>query len=192
MNTSKSLNFRFSALLLITVGLALTRLFNASCATPLANFTPIGSMALFGGHYFSEKWKAYLLPLMTLWISDLFLNYFVYYHKLVFFYDGFYWTYGAFALATLIGSLIKKVNFRNVIMAAVAAALVHWIITDFGVWMEGRLYPKTATGLIACYVAAIPYMKNMLAGNLLFSAISFGLFEWAQQKYPRLQLISVQ
>jgi len=188
MKTTKTIDMRFGMVMLVILGLTFTRLFNATCATPLSNFTPIGAMALFGGKYFSEKWKAYLVPLLTLWLSDLFLSYFVYYHKVVLFYDGFYWTYGSFALAVLIGSAIKKVTVKNVVIASVAAALVHWVVADFGVWMDGRLYPKTVEGLITCYVAAIPYIKSMLLGNLLFSAIAFGLFEWAQKKYPQLQL----
>ncbi len=185
---TKTLNLRFGALMLITLGLVFARVFNATCASPIYNFTPIGAMALFGGSYFSEKWKAYLFPLLALWLSDIVLGYFVYYHKLVLFYDGFLWTYAAFALAVLIGSAIKKVNVKNVIAAAVAAALVHWVISDIGVWMGGYLYPKTAEGFVACLVAAIPFMKNMLIGNIVFSAIAFGLFEWMQKKYPQLQL----
>ena len=76
------------------------------------NFTPIGAMALFGGCYFSDKWKAYLVPILTLWITDLALNYF-YFHQVTFFYSGFAWVYGAFALMVMVGTFIKKVNVGN-------------------------------------------------------------------------------
>src|SRR5215210_2225225 len=66
----------------------------------LSNFTPVGAMALFGGAYFSSK-KAYLFPLLTLWISDIFLSRFVYGHEWQLFYAGFYWVYGAFALMVM-------------------------------------------------------------------------------------------
>ena len=156
-----------------------------SC-TPLLNFTPIGAMALFGGCYFTDKWKAYLFPLLALWISDLFLGYFVYYHKWVWFYDGFLWTYGSFALMVLIGTFIKKVKIKNVILTGVGAALLHWVITDFGVWLDGRIYPMNFAGFVACYVAALPYLQNMLIANLVFGAIMFGAFELAQRKFPML------
>jgi len=164
------------------------RLLITSGHSPLTNFTPIGAMALFGGCYFAERWKAFLVPILTLWLSDLFLSYFVYFHEWKWFYDGFLITYGSFALIVLMGRLIKKVNVKNVLLMSALAALTHWIITDFAVWMDGRLYPKTIEGLVTCYVAAIPYVENMLIGNLLFGAIMFGAFEWAQKKYPRLQL----
>ncbi len=47
--------------------------------SPLATFTPLGAMALFGGAYFSKSYKAFLFPLLTLWMSDIILNRFVYY-----------------------------------------------------------------------------------------------------------------
>jgi hypothetical protein len=88
----------------------------------------------------------------------------------------------------VMGRFIKKVNIRNVILTGVSSALLHWIISDFGVWLDGRMYPMNSGGLVACYVAALPYLQNMLIGNLVFGAIMFGAFELAQKKYPQLQL----
>ncbi len=173
------------AAMIITAGA--WRLLIAIGHGPLGNFTPLGAMALFGGCYYTEKWKAYLIPLLTLWISDLFLCYFVYYHKLVLFYDGFYITYLSFALMVLLGSFIKKVSIKNIALAGIAAALMHWLITDFFVWMDGRLYPMTWQGLVTCYTVALPYLKNMTIANLLFGGIMFGSFEWIQRKYPVVQ-----
>jgi len=184
----KIINPRTGVLALMILSAGAWRLLISSGHSPLTNFTPVGAMALFGGCYFSDKWKAYFLPLLTLWLSDLLLSYFVYYHDWRLFYDGFLWAYGSFALMVLMGTFIKKANINNVILASISAALAHWIITDFGVWMGGHLYPKTTEGLITCYVAAIPYMKNMLIGNLVFSGIMFGIFELAQRKFPILSL----
>jgi hypothetical protein len=153
--------------------------------TPMANFTPIGAMALFGGCYFSDKWKAYIVPLLTLWLTDLVLNS-VYYHHFTPFYSGFYWVYGTFALMVMVGTFIKKVNFGNVILASIVAALLHYVITDFGTWIDGRMYPLTKEGFIACYVAAIPFLKNMLVANLAFGGAMFAAFEWAQKKFTVL------
>ena len=161
------------------------RLIFASNHTPLHDFTPIGAMALFGGCYFSDKWKAYLVPLLTLWLTDLVLNY-IYMHQFVLFYDGFAWTYGAFALMVLVGTFIKKVNIRNVVLAGIVTALLHYVITDFGTWLDGRMYPLTWQGFTACYIAALPYLQRMLAANLMFGGLMFGAFEWAQKKYTVL------
>jgi hypothetical protein len=185
------INPRTAVLALMIFSAGIWRLVISSGHSPLTNFTPIGAMALFGGCYFADRWKAFLLPLLTLWLSDLLLSYFVYFHEWKWFYSGCYITYGTFALTVLMGRYMKKVNVKNILLFSVSAALLHWLITDFGVWMDGRLYPKTAEGLFTCYIAAIPYMQNMLIGNLLFGSILFGLFEWAQKKFPHLQAAAV-
>ncbi len=156
---------------------------------PMANFTPIGAMALFGGCYFSDKWKAILLPLVTLWLTDVILNSFVYSHQLTFFYSGFYWNYGIFALIAVMGTFIRKVSVKNVLVGSISAALLFWLISDFGVWLGGTMYPKNVAGIIECYAAAIPFLRNMLISNLVFSAIMFGSFELIKFKFPKLATI---
>ncbi|MCH9112749.1 hypothetical protein G5S93_15640, partial [Legionella pneumophila serogroup 1] len=108
-------------------------------------------------------------------------------------YSGWYWTYGAFALMVLIGSQIKNVSFKTVIAGAVGAALLHWIVTDCGVWLGGGTdittglpYTRDWNGLVKCHILAIPFMKNMLIGNLVYGAVLFGGFEWLQKRYPAL------
>jgi len=180
MNTRK-LNTRFFALSAAIFIAALSRLIPHP-----ADFTPLGAMALFGGCYFKDKRKAYLVPILALWVSDIILNSVLYFHKLTFFYSGFLWTYSCFALIVLIGTFMKRVTFKNVILATITAALLHWLVSDFGVWLNGGIYPANLQGFIACYVAALPFLKNMLAANLIFGGVMFGAFEWAQKKYTVL------
>jgi len=179
------INPRTLLITVIIISASMWRLISLSGHTPLHDFTPIGAMALFGGCYFSDKWKAYLVPLCTLWLTDLVLSYFVYHHFTLF-YQGFAWTYGAFAIMVMVGTFIKKVSIRNVIMASVITALLHYIITDFGTWIGDQIYPLTWQGFIACYVAAIPYFLRMLEANLLFGGLMFGAFELAKKKFPVL------
>ena len=47
-----------------------------------------------------------------------------------------------------------------------AASVMFFVVTNFCVWALGSLYPKTWEGLLACYVAAIPFFQNDLLGNL--------------------------
>src|SRR5579863_6482142 len=118
----KLINPRTGVLALMIITAGVWRLVLATpIMTPLSNFTPIGAMALFGGYYFKSKWKAFLVPLATLWISDVIIDSVVYYHTLTWFYDGFLWTYGAFALMVMIGMFIRKVNIKNVIIAGLVA-----------------------------------------------------------------------
>jgi len=154
----------------------------------LSNFTAVGAMALFGGAYFTSK-KAYLFPLLTLWMSDIFLTRFVYGHEWKLFYGGFYWVYGAFILMVIAGKiLLKNVSIKNILIAAVVITFIHWIVSDMGVWLASSRYPKTIEGFWACLAAAIPFERNFLSGTLLYSAIMFGSFEWMKTKYPSLRI----
>ncbi|TDX00082.1 DUF6580 family putative transport protein [Dinghuibacter silviterrae] len=156
--------------------------------SPLAVFTPIGAMALFGGACFSNRVKAFGWPLLTLWISDLLLDRFVFYGHWRLFYENFYWTYGAFALMVVTGRLLlRKVTVTRVLLATVLSVLIHWIVTDFGVWLEGTMYPKTGAGFVECLVAAIPYERFVLAGTLVYGTILFGSFAWMNRHHRALQ-----
>ncbi len=159
------------------------------------NITPLGAMALFGGCYYQDKWKAYLMPLLTLWLTDIIINRFMIFNEWVFFYDGFIWVYGSFALMVLIGQYIKKVSVKSVVLSAVAAALVHWLVSDMGVWLgggtditTGEPFTRDWHGLMMCYYLALPYLQKVLVGNLVFSTILFGSFELMQLKFPILKL----
>lgn len=194
----KQFNPRFIVLLAFMVLAALIRIvFSMSASmTPLATFTPLGAMALFGGAYFSDKIKAILFPLLTLWLSDIILNRYVYYHdgNWRFFYEGFYFTYGSFALIALAGKwIIKKVSFRNIGLASLTAVLIHWIGTSPGCFViEGSQYAYTWTGYFTSLVAAIPYERNFLVGTLVYSGILFGGFEWLQRRFTVLQYNKIQ
>jgi hypothetical protein len=158
---------------------AMVRIFMALPGTisPFANFSPVGAMALFGGACFSDRVKAFAWPLMTLWLSDVVLNRIVFYGQWRLFYEGFYWTYGTFAVIVLMGRyLIRDVTIPRFILISILAVCIHWIMTDFGVWLLGSVYPKTAAGFMACLVTAIPYERNLLIGNLVYGTALFGAY----------------
>lgn len=190
------INPRFGVLLLFIVLTAVLRVATSGQFTPLSNFTPIGAMALFGGAYFGAKGKAYIFPLLTLLISDLLINTVVFRGQYGVMYGGWYWIYGVFALAVWYGqTLLKTVSIRNVAGAALLAALSHWLIADFSVWLGGGLDLRTNTpltrdwaGLQQCYIQGFPFMRNFLTGTLVYSALLFGGFEWLQARYPRLTI----
>ncbi len=192
----QKINPRIAMLLLFMVAVAAMRIPNAAQLTPWANFTPIGAMGLFGGAYFNNKWKAFAFPLITLLASDLIINLLVFGGKYGAMYSGWYVIYGIFALIVLFGKqLIKKVTLKNVVLASVAAALTHWLIADFTVWFGGGTDLRTMTpltknwaGLVQCYAQGFPFMKNFLAGTLVYGGLMFGVFEWMKARYAVLQL----
>src|SRR5215510_6234750 len=114
-------------LLFIIATAALRVIFNFNHdISPLANFSPLGAMALFGGAYFNTKWKAFAFPLAMLFISDFI------FHQTVFkeygngfLYAGWYWVYGAFALMTIVGRTIKRVTVNRFLLSVVICVFIH-------------------------------------------------------------------
>ena len=192
----EKINPRFAILAIFMIAVAAMRIPNSAQLTPWANFTPIGAMGLFGGAYFTKQWKAILFPLLTLFASDLIIQSFVFNGKYGIMYSGWYWIYGIIIFITFIGKwLIKNVSVKNVILAAITASLTHWLLADFTVWAGGGTDLRTMTplaknwdGLLQCYAQGFPFMRNFLAGTLIYSGIMFGAFEWMKVKQPSLKL----
>ena len=142
------------------------------------NFTPIGAMALFGGAYLGRRPLAFLAPLGALFVSD----------ALIGFYPGMAFTYLAVALIVLVGwALRARVSLVRVGTAAIASSVLFFIVSNFGTWLSSGMYPRDLSGLAACYVAAIPFFQNTLAGDLAFSALLFGGFALLQRGVPALR-----
>jgi len=192
----EKINPRFAVILLLMIVVAAMRIPNAAQITPWANFSPIGAMGLFGGAYFNSKWKAFAFPLLTLFVSDLIINIFIFDGKYGVLYSGWYVIYSIFALIVFYGKwMIQKVAVKNVLLACIVAAVSHWLLADFTVWLGGgtdlrTMMPlaKNWAGLLQCYVQGVPFMRNFLLSNLVYGGILFGGFELAQRRYPVLKL----
>lgn len=155
----------------------------------LFNFSPIGAMALFGAAYFGRKQMAFIVPLAALWISNLVIDNLF----LSQYYEGFslfsnWQVYLAFGIIVLLGlAIFKKVTPVRALVGSLSASVIFFIVSNFFVWLEGTLYPMTSGGLVVCYVAAIPFFWNTLAGDLFFVAVMFGAFEAIQYRFPALR-----
>ncbi|MDN5288916.1 MAG: hypothetical protein JWR38_5190 [Mucilaginibacter sp.] len=184
--TAKDNTTRNIVLVLIILIVAIFRLL-AFKYKDLSNFNPVGAIALFGGAYFTSKWKGYLTVLLALFTTDIVLNY-LYTSKFQIGYDGIIGVYLSFALMVLVGTMIKKVNVLNVLLACIASVLIHWLVTDLP-WFYTtlNLYPHTLAGYGKSLVNAIPFEYNMIYGNLVFGFLLFGGFELAKTKYTFLR-----
>ncbi len=147
------------------------------------NFTPIGAIALFAGTYISDRKQAFLLPIITLLISDILLqivNGSGFYRDMVF-------VYGSFALITAIGFILRGREQRQTIMvASLVSSILFFFITNFGTWVMYDMYPKNLQGLMTCYIAGIPFFKGTIMGDLFYNIILFGSFALAKWRFPVL------
>jgi hypothetical protein len=192
----QKINPRFVTLALFMLIVAAMRIPDAAQIIPWSNFTPIGAMGLFGGAYFNKPWKAFAFPLLTLLASDLIIQAFVYDGRYGILYGSWYWVYGGFCIIVLFGKwLLQKVTVKNVLITSILATLTYWLIVDFGVFLfgctniaTGQKMDHSFSSLLACYAQGLPYMKNFLAGTLVYSGILFGAFEWMKKKQTSIQL----
>jgi len=139
------------------------------------NFAPIGAIALFGGARFERRFFGIAIPLLTMLIGDSIIGF----HSLM---PVIYATY---ALIAVVGMLLRdRESIPAVGGSALLSATIFYLTTNFAVWARGTMYAKTAGGLVACYVAAIPFFGNTVASDVLFTAIFFGVFAIAERKIP--------
>jgi hypothetical protein len=67
----------------------------------------------------------------------------------------------------------SKSNASNVINVLVSS-LIFFIVTNLGVWLVDGLYTLDFNGLMNCFTMAIPFYKNELFSNIIFSSTLFG------------------
>lgn len=132
------------------------------------NFTPMIAVALFGGARIARPWLAALAVLGCLALGDLALGFFPY--------DGMEWVYGAMLLVVAIGRLLRtRSSILATLVGALGAGALFFFVTNFAVF-TGTMYPHTFTGLVECYTAALPFYRNQIAGDLLFTTALFGAY----------------
>ena len=59
--------------------------------------------------------------------------------------------------------------------AVLASSTSFFVLSNFAVWAGSGMYPHTAAGLAACYVAAIPFYANDVMSTAVTAGALFGL-----------------
>ncbi|MDE2477031.1 MAG: hypothetical protein KGO48_18385 [Alphaproteobacteria bacterium] len=146
----------------------------------IPNVWPVDALALFGGAYLADRRLAFAVPLAAMMLSDTILGF-----------DGLgteLAVYGCAAATVGLGIWVgRNRSALRIGSAAVAASLLSFVVTDLAVWAFGTLYPHTFAGLVACYVAAIPFLRNILAGDLAYTALLFGGFALLERNLPQIR-----
>jgi hypothetical protein len=129
------------------------------------NFTPMMAIGLFAGSQARKASTGVLVTLFALVLSDAVLG----------FYPGFWYVYAATLIPVLVGRLIRNRSGASTIAAAAfASSLSFFLFTNFMVWATDRLYPHTTAGLSACYLAGIPFYRNQVLGDAIYTVAIFG------------------
>ena len=130
------------------------------------NFTPIIAVALISGYFFKNINLSLLILLVAMLLSDLFIG----------FYENMIFVYASLLLITFVFHKIsKKINFKNLFIYCFAGSLIFFIFSNFGVWALGSpgvldvAYERNLSGLVECYILAIPFFGNTFLSTLIFA-----------------------
>jgi hypothetical protein len=145
---------------LLVVLLVLSRL----VPHPLS-FTALGAVALFSGSLWKKNSLSFAIPLLAMSVTDLYFG----------IYPGIAFNYAAVALSVLVAPQILG-SFWSIAGRGLVAAVLFFVISNFGVWAQAGLYPVTGSGLVECYVAAIPFFKNQLLSTWFYSLVLYSTY----------------
>jgi hypothetical protein len=143
------------------------------------NFTPLAAIALFAGAQFIDRRAVFAVTLGTLLLRDAILGF----HVLMPF------VYACYALNVCLGFWLRTDQRPwQVASAALVGSVVFFVVTNFAAWALLGTFPQSFKGLIACFVAGIPYFRNTVSSDLLYAMAMFGGFALAQWRIPSLRL----
>ena len=134
----------------------------------LPNVAPIAALALFAGTYLPKRW-GWAVPLLVMFTSDLFVG----------FYDVRLMAvvYASFLIPFFIGWLLRKdKNSLSIFAGSLSGSVIFFLTTNFAVWALSNWYPHTLSGLLWSYTAGLPFFRNSLVGDLLYTGLFFGAY----------------
>jgi hypothetical protein len=129
------------------------------------NFTVAGAVFLLAGAYFADKKISMLLMLTAMLVSD----------ALIGFHNQMLVVYFGYALYILIAAGALKISSSRlkVVGISLLASVAFYLVTNFGVWYEGKLYALNLSGLVACYAMGLPFFQNQLIADVFGSLLLF-------------------
>lgn len=143
------------------------------------NFTAVGATSTFGGATLPRPFS-YLVPLVALFISDLFLG----------FHATMPYVYACFVFGVLLGEKALRNNPSQLKIGSVAIinSTVFFIVTNLGVWAGSGMYEQSLSGLFTCFVLALPFGLSMLGADLVYTLGFFQLHQYATKSQYVVQL----
>jgi hypothetical protein len=166
-----------SSRLLVLTALVVAAVFSRLLPHP-PNFTAIGAAAVFAGATLPWRW-AMLVPLLAMVVGDAIIGF----HSLTLA------VYGCLVVSTLLGRLLKPTSSALAFggMGALSA-VVFFVGTNFAVWAFQDMYPRTGSGLGMCYLAALPFLANMIVADIVFAVALVTATRLSERYWPAVRL----
>jgi hypothetical protein len=136
-----------------------------------ANFAAVGAMGIYGGTKL-RGWRAYVLPIAIMVISDVGLWAYASFDRQYLFHISRVYVYASFLLYVGIGRLLR--NWESplaVVGASLLGSLQFFVVTNFFVWLlqpfepeeyllGAMTYSRDLAGLFTCFVNALPFYQG--------------------------------
>ena len=137
------------------------------------NFTAVGGALLYFGA--RRSWREMLAPLAALMATDYALTVFAYHYTFV--WQAYVTTWAWYLAVMLLGSILlrTRTTFLRLAAGVVLGPTSFFVVSNFGVWAAGDMYPRTLGGLMTCYAAAIPFYRNDLISTAVVAGLAFGV-----------------
>lgn len=132
------------------------------------NATPVAAIALFASAYLGVRYS-FVITIAIMAISDYFIGTYDWHVMAA--------VYASLGLACLVGALLKKKKPWAIFAASISSSVIFFLVTNWVVWKFGGMYASDLSGLMQSYIMALPFFKNTLAGDVLYSGMIFGAYE---------------
>jgi hypothetical protein len=167
--------------LLVAIGVA------GRWGQPQWEVTPTAAAAVFAGVYFSRISIALLVPISILVISDLLLPAYNSVPVMIF-------TYAVMTAPVWLGRWMRGEQrvgaiAGKAVLCGLVPATIFFIVTNFAVWAFQSDYDRSLAGLIECYVAAVPFYRWMLAGDIFYMSVLAGCWLAASATIRRARVV---
>ena len=164
------------AFFLIVLAVSTRTIFHIGPNVELVTFS-----ALAGGYFLTNKKLALLLPILIMLISDSIIG-----NTSIFLF-----TWSAFLVTPILGISLRSNYIQNKLRnlpeifrsallglgGTTLSIIIFYLWTNLGVVVTTAMYPDTFGGLLSSYFNALPFLKNQLFGNLIFTPILFASFQ---------------
>jgi hypothetical protein len=151
-----------------------------------SGFSPVIAIALLSGMLIKDKRQSFILPLVALFVSDVLIQ--LFYQLGIFPYAGFYngqlLNYAFLLIATFIGWALSAKKNATIFGGAIIAPVLYFLVSNFSVWATGAnaTYGNGINGLLACYTAGLPFLRNSIGATILFLPIILAVYNYIVQQ----------
>ena len=133
------------------------------------NFTPIISVAILSSFFFKNINLSISVILISMFISDLLIG----------FHDYIFFTYIPLVVIAIIFKE-KILKYKNILIYSIIGVIIFYLTSNFGVWFLGKNYEENIQGLISCYIAGLPFLKNSLISTIFYTYLTFSIFKFSK------------